>query len=206
MKYLYLVVLLLSVSCFNNLKAQDIFNGNFEQLDGKGNPQGWDLSYYQRNKYDIKLDTVIRKQGRYSVSLWSNDKTDNGAIVYTIPKTFRGKHIMLTGHLKTENVTEGFAGIWLRVSGPRGKELAFESMKSQNLSGTNDWREYFISLPYNEQESVSMELGALLIGKGKVWVDSLVLYIDEKPIHEVALSNWEATKHIRTRLLIKAQG
>jgi C-terminal processing protease CtpA/Prc len=206
MKYLYLAVLLLSVSCFNNLKAQDIFNGNFEQLDGKGNLQGWDLSYYQRNKYDIKLDTVIRKQGRYSVSLSSNDKTDNGAIVYTIPKTFRGKHIMLTGHLKTENVTEGFAGIWLRVSGPRGKELAFESMKSQNLSGTNDWREYLISLPYNEQESVSIELGALLIGKGKVWVDSLVLYIDEKPIHEVALSKLGRYKALQDTAFDKSSG
>jgi C-terminal processing protease CtpA/Prc len=183
-----------------------MINGNFESLDEKGNPKGWDLSYYQRNKYETALDTVIKKQGRYSVSISSNDKTDNGAIVYTIPKTFRGKNIMLTGYLKTENVSKGFAGIWLRVSGPKGKELAFESMKSQNLSGTNDWKEYLISLPYNEQEAVSIELGALLIGKGKVWVDSLKLYIDKKPINQVALSKLGMYKALKDTVYDKSSG
>ena len=204
MKHVYLA--LLSVLCCANLKAQTIFNGSFEQIDRKGNPQGWNLNYYQTNKYDIKLDSVIRKRGKYSVSLSSNDKTGDATIVYTIPKTFSGSNITLTGYLRTENVTDGFAGIWLRVSGSRGKELAFEAMKSQNLSGTNDWKEYMISLPYNEQESVSIELGALLIGKGKVWVDDLKLYIDEKPIHEVALSKMGGYKALKDTVYDKSSG
>ena len=188
MKTLALAILLLCLALVNTSKAQDLFNGNLEQPDHSGNPRGWDLSYYQRNKYEIKLDSLIKRQGKYSVSLSSNDKTDNGAIVYTIPKKFKGKQVILIGYLKTENVSEGFAGIWLRVNGPRGKELAFESMKNQHLSGTNDWKEYTISVPYNEQESISIEMGALLIGKGKVWVDSMRVYIDEKPIDKAPIS------------------
>jgi hypothetical protein len=49
-------------------------NGTFESLDEKGNPKGWDLSYYQRNRYETALDTVIEKQGRYSVSISSKTK------------------------------------------------------------------------------------------------------------------------------------
>ncbi|WP_276090436.1 hypothetical protein [Pedobacter sp. JY14-1] len=156
MKIFTLSLSLLFFFLIQNADAQR-FNGNLEDPDDTGSPQGWDLTYHRRNLYDVKLDSNVKVQGKYSVSISSNEKMGNGAIVYTIPGTFQGKQVTLIGHLKTENIHEGYAGLWMRVNGAKEKELAFETMEKQALKGTNGWKEYMITLPYREQEAVSLE-------------------------------------------------
>ncbi|WP_316801948.1 S41 family peptidase [Pedobacter nototheniae] len=177
-----LLLAFLFISAWAN--AQSIFNGNFEKLDQKGNPAGWDLTYNNQNKYEVKLDSNTKQQGKYAISITSNPNASSAAIKFPIDKTFAGKSITLVGNIKTENVTDGFAGIWLRVAGADGEELAFETMQRQKIEGTNDWKEYMISANYNDDEAVKIIVGAMLVGKGKIWVDSLRVFIDDKPIDE----------------------
>ncbi|KAA8477172.1 C-terminal processing protease CtpA/Prc [Arcticibacter tournemirensis] len=168
------------------LPAQVNFNGNLEIIDkDSGRPGGWTFYLGKEHTYNVGLDSVIKRQGKYSVSITAQEGKDiYGTIKHIINHSFHGKHLMLVGSVKTEDVNDGFAGLWLCVNGLENKVLAYENMEDDGIKGTNDWKEYYIELPYNEYEAVSINAGALLVGKGKVWIDSLRLYLDEKPIDE----------------------
>lgn len=165
--------------------AQININGSFETLNHLGIPEGWDLTYSKRNTYDIVLDSVIKADGKYSVSIAAANRPVAGnAIIFSSKKNFNGKVLSLVGSIKTENVAEGWAGLWIRVDGT-ATELAYDMMESQGLKGTNDWKEYLIQVPYDQVNAKSINFGAMLFGKGKIWVDKLKLYLDEKPIESV---------------------
>ena len=165
--------------------AQQPFNGNLETLDSTGVPLGWDLSYYHQNTYRVQLDSTIRRQGKYAIVIASDSAQGNsGAFVYQVPYAYRGKLLTLVGAIKTADVHDGFAGLWLRVRDANRSQLEFGSMEHQQLHGTHDWKEYYIQVPYDDFEGASIELGGMLLGKGKVWFDSLRLYLDDIPIDQ----------------------
>ncbi|MEJ2905807.1 S41 family peptidase [Pedobacter panaciterrae] len=170
--------------CSALTQAQSKFNGNFEVLDSTGNPEGWNLRIKTQSPYIVKLDSTIKLQGKYAISITDSAGADYGGINFKINKRFKGKQLMLVGNLKTQNVTGGFAGIWMRTDGINGKSVGYENSENQALTGTNDWKEFMIQLPYDGREIVAINVGAVLAGKGTVWVDSLRLYLDEKPIDE----------------------
>jgi C-terminal processing protease CtpA/Prc len=188
MRFNAFVILLFSCTA---LKAQVKFNGNMEQSDSTGNPVGWDLTFDHSNTFDIKPDSLIKKQGKYSVSISSgNSKADYGAINFPIHSGFHGTTLFLSGFIKTENVTGGWAGLWLRVDGTDYQVLGFDNMQSRGITGTNDWKQYWVQIPYKNKsdEALTINAGALLVGKGKIWVDSLRLYLDGIPIDQVPVS------------------
>src|ERR1700712_1642660 len=99
------VILLLSCLA---LKAQVKFNGNLEELDSNHLPAGWDLTFGGQNHYEVKLDSIVKKQGKYSLSLTrGNGKGSYGAINFPINTRLHGKTLTLIGAIKTENVTDG---------------------------------------------------------------------------------------------------
>lgn len=182
--------LLLALLLFSALtNAQERFNGTFEKLDQQGNPVGWDLTYNGKNKFEIKLDSAVKKQGKYAISISSVPGFPSGAIQFPINQSFQGGSLMLIGNIKTENVTDGFAGVWLRVEDANGNDLAFETMENQKLTGSTDWKEYMVSVKYNSDEAVKITAGAMLLGKGKIWVDSLRLYVDETQIEQATIKS-----------------
>lgn len=191
---LFLVLLFYSPLIY----GQHTFNGNLEDFDHDGKPDGWDFTYKNQNKYTVELDSVIKRQSKYAVSLFSGNSTaQSGAILFPIHQSFKGQRLTLVGSIKTENVTGGFAGIWLRVDGADNEVLAFESMSGQGLKGTNDWKEYKVEVPYPEDDAVTINTGALLVGKGKIWVADLRLYMDDQPIDKVpvkAAINYAASR------------
>jgi C-terminal processing protease CtpA/Prc len=192
--------------CSALTQAQSKFNGNFEVLDIKGNPQGWNLKSKTSNSYIVKLDSAIKLQGKYAVSITDSAGADFGAITFKINKKFQGKQLMLVGNLKTKNVTGGFAGIWMRTDDINGKRIASENSENRALTGTNDWKEFMIQLPYDGSEVVTINVGAVLVGKGTVWVDSLRLYLDEKPIDEAPELQTDIYQALEDTLLNKSSG
>lgn len=177
--YLLFIIILF---CCPALKAQVIFNGNLEKLDKNGKPLGWELSLGNDTSYQVKVDSVIKRQGKYSLSIASGKgKSGFGAINHPIHQTFHGELLTLTGTIKTEDV-KGFAGLWLSIDGVDQEVLQFDNMEKRGITGTTDWREYYIQLPYNEYEAAEIRGGVLLAGQGKIWVDSLRMYLDDKPI------------------------
>jgi len=186
-----MLLLFMLLTCIT-VTAQQRFNGSFERLDSNANPINWDLTYYQQNKFDIKVDSLVKRQGKYAISISSNPNGQSSAIRYSLDKKYVGRSLKLIASIKTEEVTDGFAGIWIRVDG-ENDQLEVDMMEKQDLKGTNDWKDYLIEVPYDEGNAKSIHVGALLFGKGKMWVDDMRLYMDNIPIDEVKEATFPAS-------------
>lgn len=169
--------ILLLILIFNTpIFAQD--NLDFENVK-EGKALKW--NNFGNGSYENVIDSEVFHGGKYSASIENkNDDIGFQAFAYTVPAKFKGKKIKLTGFLKTENVSEGYAGLWLRLD-PR---VAFDNMNNRGVTGTTDWKEYEIELKYDEEETRQIVFGALLVGKGKVWLDDLEIRIDGKKLED----------------------
>ena len=186
-KYIFTVlisVMTMSVSCQareNNSK----FNLDFEDiLNGK--PQGWSAT--ARTGYSVSLDSVNVQSGKYSIFVEYIGESGNfQPITLRLPNNYDGRRITLSGYIKTENVTDGFAGLWMRID----PEVAFDNMGRRGITGTTDWTKYEVTLSMNPAKTTNIELGGLLIGKGKMWLDNLTISIDGKDIAEAKIFEGE---------------
>ncbi|PWK69968.1 peptidase S41-like protein [Mucilaginibacter oryzae] len=196
-------VILVLFFAFNPSYAQVKFRGDMETIDpARPFPAGWTYLADVADIYNFKLDSVIKQEGKYSVSISNKGKDiDIGATGFNIPATFKGKEIELRGYLKTENV-DGWAGFWLQVTGTE----AGDDMSNQKIKGTTNFTEYSIKLPYNDKIATKIVGGARLIGKGKIWVDNVRLYIDGKPINEAAPKQIVLAKAERDTVFNKGSG
>jgi hypothetical protein len=152
-------------------------------------PSGWlaHLTEAQKAGYPIKIDSVVKQHGRYSLSIEKGIGAGQfGVSNLYIKPVFSGKRIRLTGYVKTENITNGFAGLWMRVDGPGGA-IAFDNMQSRGITGTTDWQQYSIELNYNEEDAISIYIGGLMTGAGKMWMDDLQLLVDGHPLAKAPL-------------------
>jgi hypothetical protein len=128
------------------------FNLGFEKVTANEKlPDKW-LQF--GSGYNLKIDTTEKKSGNNSVlieAIASAEKSENalGAIACQIPADYQGKEIELRGFLKLKDVSDGFAGLWMRIDGDGGV-LEFDNMQSRQIQGTSDWTQYTIKLPLPE--------------------------------------------------------
>ena len=180
MKALFLSLFLFFA--INSIFTQD-YNFNFEQIDPQTKtPLGWDLGFRSggASGYLLQIDSTHAHNGRFSLSMEADPDSKNrtfGACALVIPATFEGKNIELTGYIKTEDIDEeGFANLWLRIDAEDGT-LEFDNMNDRNVTGTNDWKAYSISLPLDD-EAVRINVGGLIGGEtGKAWFDDFTVLV-----------------------------
>lgn len=88
----------------------------------------------------------------------------------------RGKHLRLGAWIKSSAIAHGWAGLWVRVDGPRGV-LAFDNMGDRGVHGTTAWSyaEVEMDVP---PEAAGITLGALLAGDGVAWVRDVAVSLD----------------------------
>ncbi|MEU2027467.1 hypothetical protein ABZ787_00500, partial [Micrococcus luteus] len=97
-----------------------------------------------------------KKSGKFSAAIENTGSKKNfGALSITLPANYEGKSIRLSGFIKTENVTEGYAGLWLRID----PQIAFDNMSNRGVTGTTDWAPFEINLPLNPKETKKIVLG-----------------------------------------------
>ena len=103
-----------------------------------------------------------------------------GIATATFPiKDAIGKRVRFSGYIKTDGVTNGFAGLWWRVDGASGV-LAFDNMQDRGVTGTTDWKRYDIELPV-AANAKNINFGAILTGNGTAWFDGLSVQLDGAP-------------------------
>lgn len=177
--FLFLSLFLLIISCSQTRKASSKLNFDFEQVKN-GQPVNWDD--FGNQNYIIALDSTEVRSGKYSVSIeFKDDNPEFKAWGYSIPDNYAGKNITLSGYIKTENVSDGYAGLWMRID----PSFAFNNMNGKGATGTTDWTKYEITLPMSPQKTKQIVIGGLLVGKGKLWLDDLKVTIDGKDIHNL---------------------
>ncbi|MGG7035489.1 MAG: S41 family peptidase [Flavobacterium sp.] len=176
MKKLTLTFLLLALTLSVYCQTAPSFNFNFE-ITEKGMPSGW--TTFGSSNYSLSIDSTTTKSGKYSACIEFKEGDPNfKALGFTLPKNYSGKKITLTGYIKTENVTGGFAGLCVRID----PAIAFDNMQNRGIKGTSDWTKYAITLPMNPEKTEQIAIGAVLAGKGKIWIDDFTVTVDGKDI------------------------
>jgi C-terminal processing protease CtpA/Prc len=180
----YILTVLISILAIGaRCQTQSIskFNWDFEDvLNGK--PQVW-LAADQPG-YSVFSDSVNVQSGKYSVVIESTGESGNfQPITIRLPDNYDGQRITFSGYIKTENVADGYAGLWMRID----PQIAFDNMSQRGVTGTTDWAKHEITLPMNPSKTEGIFLGGMLVGKGKIWLDNFTITIDGKDIAEAKI-------------------
>jgi hypothetical protein len=159
----------------------------FEAAHTSGLRQSWFVAGTARQDYDARADLAVRHDGVPSLFLASkvSSSEEQGpsgsqsgsprfgtAMQWLAAGPHKGSRVRLTAYVKTVDVAS-WAGLWMRVDGPSGM-LAFDNMQTRPITGTTDWARYAVTLDV-PASARGIALGVLLEGKGKVWVDDVVL-------------------------------
>lgn len=177
-----LIMLFALPACSQQAGQSNVFNFGFEQEEN-GYPVKW--ANFGSGDYRISLDSVYVRDGKYSALIEHLDNKDLGfkALGLTLPGNYEGRRITLSGYIKTENVSDGFAGLWVRID----PEVAFDNMNNRGVTGTTDWTKYEVTLSMNPDKTRQIVVGGLLVGKGKMWLDDLSVTIDGEDISKAKL-------------------
>jgi erythromycin esterase-like protein len=111
-----------------------------------------------------------------------------GVATGTFPVTrAAGKTVRFSGYVRTEGVTTGYAGLWLRVDGARGtRPLAFDNMSTRGATGTADWRPFTIELRV-DASARNINFGMLLPGNGTAWFDDLRIELNGETFTDTSM-------------------
>jgi len=155
------------------------FNLDFETVESDS-LVGWEI--YGGSNYSIILDSTEQISGKYSALIKFNEGNPNyKTLSFTLLDNYAGKKITLSGYIKTENVTDGYAGLWMRID----PSIAFDNMYKNGVKGTTDWTKYEITLKMSPEKTQQIVIGGLLVGKGKMWLDNFTVSIDGKDINNL---------------------
>jgi hypothetical protein len=109
-----------------------------------------------------------------------------------------GKTVRFSAWIKTENVQNGYAGLWWRIDGPGlgtiRPVLAVDNSKARIIdgkpdtgngtirgaTGTTPWTLYEFELPVGNTAS-NINFGVLLTGTGTAWFDAMNVELDGEP-------------------------
>jgi erythromycin esterase-like protein len=154
-----------------------VFDLDFESSKPKG-------FHTAGNGYQVRLDSEVFHSGKQSLRMTyiapPPDPGSFGLATGTFPvKDAAGKRVRFSGYIKTEGVTQGYAGLWWRVDGASGT-LAFESMNDRGVTGTTDWKRYEIELPV-AAGATNINFGTLFPANGTAWFDALAVELDGVP-------------------------
>ncbi|MDR1197472.1 MAG: peptidase S41 [Prevotellaceae bacterium] len=179
---IFAVLLIVFLSILVNANCQTVKNESDLNIDFEknedGKPIGWNVD--SQPNYSVSLDSKTVKSGKYAVAIeHKGNSVYFQPVALVLPSNYEGKKITLSGYIKTENVTEGYAGLWMRIDGlNNGSFIAFDNMQGRGATGTSDWKKYEITLDMNPAETKQTIIGGLLSGNGKMWLDSLKITID----------------------------
>jgi len=105
-----------------------------------------------------------------------------GVATATLPiQVATGKHVTLSGYIRSEDISKGYAGLWMRADYAKGVvPNAFHNMSENGVTGTTPWKRYEISIDV-PADATAVYFGALQTGNGTAWFDSLSVTVNGIP-------------------------
>ena len=167
----------------------DTLNFGFEKtLYGERLPDKWHLTSPNSKQYEVLVDKHTAHTGNSSIFISSVDTSSNpksAGVGYTVPAKYAGKEITVKAWMKSEDM-KGSLALFLAIYDADGNTLQFENLQSKKIKGTKDWKQYSVTLPLAAQAQL-IHIGPILIGKGKLWIDDVELFVDGTPIQDARL-------------------
>lgn len=182
MRFIISLLFILFIQYGSAQERKISYNLDFEEIDN-GIPVYWD-GFYSDENYKIALDSTVVKSGKYSVAIESLGESPGSKYISNVIPNYNGKTISLSGYIKTQGITEGYAALWLEINHSNGFELiAFND--EMRIKGNTDWQKYEITLDMNPRNTKDIVFYGVLSGKGKIWIDDLRITIDGTDIEEL---------------------
>ena len=181
------LILLLTVVCFGcNNSSSTKYNLDFEYAAENNQPAQWSMPDRSYHGYVSELDSRQKKLGRFSLHMSQIDSGKSGWAIFSqdLPASMvRGRTVELSGWIKTEQVTEGFADLYLEEY----KDVNFNVFPVDTLNrgvrNSSGWTQIVIKKHFNDDSSYVL-FGGILKGNGEAWFDNLELTIDGKPFRD----------------------
>jgi carboxyl-terminal processing protease len=173
MTYRMVVLLLIAgtVPLANGAVAQQ--NGGFEATKSSSDP----IAHWKTHEegYEVTVTADTAYEGSQSLRMRRTASERVGVATQTLEADSLGTEgLRLSGYIKTQDVVDGFAGLWVRVDGAHREGLILKNMSDHGVKGTRSWRRYEVEMPVPE-EADHIHFGALMPGDGTAWFDSIRL-------------------------------
>ncbi|MBZ5618737.1 MAG: erythromycin esterase family protein [Acidobacteriia bacterium] len=166
------------------------FNLDFETAT-RGQPWSWSGG---GASYQIGVDTAVKYSGAESLRIRYISGQFGSSMAQLLPltalrihqqrprppgKTVRTHHVRFSGYMKTDAITQGNAGLWLRVDGAAGP-ISLDNAPSGIVNGTTDWQPFTIDRDI-DPAAADVIFGAFQFGNGTAWFDNFALAVDGAP-------------------------
>jgi hypothetical protein len=167
--------LLLSVlSAVCALGQSGPLNLDFETVETTGAPSVWKVSDplgRPMQGYSARRTKEGAKQGSYCAELSAEPEARRfGNLMQAFDGSgLRGKRIRFRAALRTAGQQNGRAHLWLRVDRQNGEIGFFNNMEDRPVREA-EWKYYDI-LADIDPDAERINLGVILIGAGKLWID-----------------------------------
>lgn len=209
-----LPLLLLSLAAFGQTGRQpsSLTNADVVEMSREGVPESTIILAIQSTpvKFDVSAEGIlglhaagisepVLNQMLRSAAPLKQHGSSFGVATGKFPvKDAAGKTVHFSAWIKTENVLNGYAGLWWRVDGPgegtNHSQFAFDNSMARFIdgkpdsnngtvrgaTGTTPWTLYEFELPV-DKAATNINFGVLLTGTGTAWVDSMKVELDGEP-------------------------
>ncbi len=160
------------------------FNLDFEYVNYRDQPAQWNLpdSYYYG--YAAARDRNCRKHGGSSLRLEQIDTTKYAWARFTqeLPDSLvAGCEVELSGWLRTEGVSDGFADLYVVINEEENYNLYPLDTLNRGIRGTTEWRHLTLRRQVPDS-AASIRIGGILKGPGRAWFDDFEVRIDGMPL------------------------
>lgn len=140
---------------------------DLEALDEAG-LEGWRVG----GNMDARVDRGAAFDGMQSFRLERDSTGRGGRVTQRIPAAaIGGPRFALRARIRTEGVSDGTAGLWLRIDGADNR-LYFDGLRERGARGTSDWTAYALEAPIVDGAE-TITIGLDLDGRGTAWFDSV---------------------------------
>ena len=145
----------------------------------------WIITGTAPDKYKTGIDRTVFHTGTASAFIQSETEDFTPDEYATIMQQFRaerflGKRVRFSAVVKALEV-EGWAGLWMRLDGKFSVTLKLDNMQNRSIKGSVNWNLYSCVLDV-PQETELINIGILLNGKGRVWMDNVSFQEVDKTI------------------------
>jgi hypothetical protein len=209
-----LPLLLFSLAAFGQTSRQpkSLTNADVVEMTREGVPESTILLAIQSTpvKFDVSAEGILALHAAGITELVLNQMlrvsappkqhgSSFGVTTGRFPvKDAAGKTVHFSAWIKTDNVLNGYAGLWWRVDGPgesgNRPQLAFDNSMARFINGkpdsnngtvrgatgTTPWTLYEFEIPV-DKTATNINFGVLLSGTGTAWVDSMKVELDGEP-------------------------
>jgi hypothetical protein len=203
--------LLLAFAAFGQTSKQPLTNADVIEMSRVGVPESTIILAIRNTpvKFDVSAEGILAlhaagvKEPVLNQMLRAATPQKSGpsfgvATGWFPVKDAAGKTVRFSAWIKTENVRNGYAGLWWRVDGPgegtNRTVLAFDNSMARSIdgkpdtgngtlrgaTGTTPWTRYEFELPVGKT-ATNINFGVLFSGTGTAWVDAMKVELDGEP-------------------------